>query len=110
MRGFTAAFDAWTLAEAVARWRGDRGAGASARRRLLWLRHAGLDPSPARARAQEAKERAEAKEESEVRAALERIIVCVEKGTMPMLRRGGGEGQRLGTSRYWDKGEKWPCR
>ena len=98
------AFDAWTLAEAVARWRGDRGAGASARRRLLWLRHAGLDPSPARARAQEAKERAEAKEEGEVRAALERIITCVEKGTMPMLRRGGGEGQRLGASRYWDKG------
>ena len=39
-----------------------------------------------------------------MRAALERIITCVEKGTMPMLRRGGGEGQRLGASRYWDKG------
>ena len=96
------AFDAWTVAEALARWRRDGGAEVSARRRMVWLRHAGLDPGPMRARAQEAAERAEAKEESEVRAALERLVVCVEQGTMPMLRRGGSEGQRLGASRYWD--------
>jgi hypothetical protein len=57
-----------------------------------------------RARAQEAAERAGAKEESEVRATVERLVVCVEKGTMPMLRRGGAVGRRLGASRYWDAG------
>ena len=96
------AFDAWTVAEAMARWRRDGGAEISARRRLVWLRHAGLDPNPVRARAQEVAARAEAKEEGEVRAALERLVVCVEKGTMPLIRRGGGAGQRLGASRYWD--------
>ena len=95
------ACDAWTVAEAMARWRRDGGAEVSARRRMVWLRHAGLDPGPVRARAKEVAERAEAKEEGEVRAALERLVACVEKGTMPMVRRGGDEGQRLGASSYW---------
>ena len=58
-----AAFDAWSLVRAVAQWRlglvdvadKDRGEAVlallAAARRLVRLRHAGLDPGPARLRA-----------------------------------------------------------
>ena len=95
------AFDAWTLVRAVAAWRLGLADGSArdrntagrdameAAKRLVRLRHAGLDPGPAR-RLLEAKE----VEEDSLRAAavaavVEKLVKCVENGSLPSLRRVG---------------------
>jgi hypothetical protein len=95
------AFDAWAQVRAVAAWRKvcsveggpERAAAVSkeveARRRLVRLRHAGLDPNPRRDREAEGARREEVKGENEVAAVVERLVRSVETGGVPSLRRVG---------------------
>ena len=59
-----------------------------ARRNLVRLRAAGLDPNPGRDRQAAAEEKEVGRE---VEAVVARLVACVERGSLPMLRRVGEE-------------------
>ena len=69
--------------EAVDMWAREE---VGAARCLVYLRHAGLDPTQERDRNEAAEEREERKQ---VEAAVARLVLCVERGSLPGLRRVG---------------------
>ena len=72
--------------EAIDTWAREE---AGAARCLVYLRHAGLDPTQER----DGKEAAEEREErKQVEAAVARLVSCVERGSLPGLRRVGETG------------------
>jgi hypothetical protein len=103
------AFDDWALVRAMARWRmegrgpgeggSDKALATGAARRLVWLRHAGLDPGPLRARIAAAERRSEEVKDAEVRATVERLVRSVALGVAPSL-------QRLGESKASKMGRR----